>query len=169
MMKKNIVLVGFMGAGKTGVSRYLAEVLKRPRISTDELIEKNEKRSIVQIFQEAGEDHFRRLEKKIVQELAQQENLIIDCGGGIVLQQENLDQLKKNGILVYLSASPEMVYQRVKNHPQRPLLNVLDPQTKIRKMLEARKFYYEQADFTIDTNHKSVEQTAKEVLLTIGQ
>ena len=166
-MKKNIVLIGFMGAGKTGVSLYLAEVLKRRRVSTDELIETKEKRSIVQIFQDSGEEYFRRMEKEIVEELALAENLIIDCGGGIILQQENLDRLKKNGILVYLSASPQMVYERVKNNSQRPLLNVADPQAKILELLQARKFYYEQADHTIDTNHKTVEQTAKEVLLIV--
>ena len=166
-MKKNIVLIGFMGAGKTGVSLYLAEVLKRRRVSTDELIETKEKRSIVQIFQDSGEEYFRRMEKEIVEELALAENLIIDCGGGIILQQENLDRLKKNGMLVYLSASPQMVYERVKNNSQRPLLNVADPQAKIRELLQARKFYYEQADHTIDTNHKTVEQTAKEVLLIV--
>ena len=166
-MKKNIVLIGFIGAGKTGVSLYLAEVLKRRRVSTDELIEAKEKRSIVQIFQDSGEAYFRRMEKEIVEELALAENLIIDCGGGIILQQENLDRLKKNGMLVYLSASPQMVYERVKNNSQRPLLNVADPQMNIRELLQARKFYYEQADHTIDTNHKTVEQTAKEVLLIV--
>ncbi len=168
-MRKNIVLVGFMGAGKTGVSIYLAKVLKRPRVSTDELIEKKEKRSIARIFQDSGEDYFRRREKEIVRELAAQANLIIDCGGGVVLQPGNLDQLKKNGILIYLSASPEMIYQRVKNHTHRPLLNVADPQSKIKEMLQSRKFFYEQAEYTIDTNSKSVEQTAEEVLLTVGQ
>ena len=166
-MKKNIVLIGFIGAGKTGVSLYLAEVLNRRRVSTDELIETKEKRSIVRIFQDSGEEYFRRMEKEIVEELALQENLIIDCGGGIILQQENLDRLKKNGILVYLSASPQIVYERVKNNSQRPLLNVADPQANIRELLQARKFYYEQADHIIDTNHKTVEQTAKEVLLIV--
>ena len=166
-MKKNIVLIGFMGAGKTGVSLYLAKILKRRRISTDETIEHREKRSVARIFQDSGEEYFRRLEKEIVNELADKKNLIIDCGGGIALRQENLDQLKKNGTIFYLSTSPEVIFQRVKMHAHRPLLNVSDPQKKIRDMLKNRKSYYEQADYTIDTDHKSVEQTAKEVLLIL--
>ena len=163
-MKKNIVLVGFMGAGKTLVSQRLAEILKRPRISTDEAIEQKEQRSITDIFRDSGEKYFRQQEKEIIFELAQKENLIIDCGGGAVLQQENLDRLKKNGILFYLFVSPEIVIRRTKNQIHRPLLNVPHPQIKIQKLLNQRKSFYEQAHFTVDTDAQSVEQTAQEVL-----
>lgn len=163
-MNKNIVLVGFMGGGKTLVSQKLAQILRRPWVSTDEAIEQKEKRSIIEIFRDSGEEYFRQLEKNIVRELAQKENLILDCGGGIVLQQENLNALKKKGILFYLSVSPEVIYQRTKDQTHRPLLNVPNPQIKIKELLDQRKFYYEQAHFTIDTNHQSVEQTAQEVL-----
>ena len=164
LMKKNIVLVGFMGTGKTSVSKKLAEILQRPRFSTDESIERKEKRSIAEIFQDSGEEYFRRLEKKVVAELASQENLIIDCGGGVVLRQENLDCLKKNGILFCLSASPETIFKRTKNQIHRPLLNVPNPEARIKELLNQRKFYYEQAHFTITTNARSAQQTAAEIL-----
>ena len=166
-MKKNIVLVGFMGAGKTAVSQRLAEILKRPRISTDEAIEQKENRSIVEIFKNSGEEYFRRLEKEIVEELAHKKNLIIDCGGGVALQQENIDRLKKSGILFYLSARPEVIYQRTKDQLQRPLLNIPHSQIKIRELLEQRKSYYEQAHFTIDTNRQSDDQTAQKILVLL--
>lgn len=161
---KNIVLVGFMGAGKTSVSQKLAEILKRPCVSTDRAIEEKEKRSIVEIFKVSGEEYFRQREKEIVQELSQKENLIIDCGGGVVLQQENIDRLKENGILIYLSADPQVIYRRTKDRLHRPLLNVPNPQMKIRELLEQRKFYYEQAHCTIDTSDLSADQSAQKIL-----
>ena len=167
-MKKNIVLVGFMGAGKTSVSHRLAAILKRPRISTDELIERKEKRSIVDIFKSSGEEYFRRLEKEIVEELAHKENLIIDCGGGVALQQENIDRLKESGILFYLSASPEVITRRTKDQHHRPLLNVPHSQIKIQELLDQRKPYYEQAHFTIDTSHQSDDQTARRILALLS-
>lgn len=153
-----------MGAGKTLVSQKLAEILKRPCVSTDRAIEEKEKRSIVEIFKDSGEEYFRRQEKTIVKELAQKENLIIDCGGGVVLQQENIDRLKENGILVYLSTDPEVIYQRTKDQLHRPLLNIPNSQTKIQELLNQRKFYYEQAHFTIDTSDLSADQSAQKIL-----
>jgi len=166
-MSKNIVLIGFMGAGKTRVSSQLAKILKRPWISTDEGIEKQEKRSVSQIFQESGETYFRRLEKDIVREIAQKQNLILDCGGGVVLQPENLANLKKTGILFYLSASPETLYERIKHETHRPLLQGPDPLPEIRKLLEQRKVFYEQSDYTITTDHRSVDEIVQEVLTQI--
>ena len=163
-MKKNIVLVGFMGTGKTLVSKRLSEILKRQRISTDEAIEKKEQRSIVEIFQDSGEEYFRRQEKKVVAEISQREDLVVDCGGGVVLQQENIDHLKRNGILFYLAASPEIIYKRIKNQTHRPLLNIPHPPTKIQELLNQRKSFYEQAHFTINTDPQSIEDTTQEVL-----
>ncbi len=163
-MKKNIVLVGFMGAGKTSVSQRLAEILKRPLISTDCAIEQKEKRPVVEIFKNSGEEYFRRQEKKIVEELAQKENLIIDCGGGVVLQQKNIDRLKKNGILIYLFCNPKVIHERTKDQLHRPLLNIPHPQEKIQELLDQRKFYYDQAHFTVDTSRQSADQTAQKIL-----
>lgn len=158
-----------MGAGKTLVSKRLEEILHRPRISTDEWIEQREKRSIPEIFKESGEEYFRQLEKEAVREISQKQSLIVDCGGGVVLQPENLAHLKRNGILFYLAAQPETLYQRIKHETHRPLLQVPDPPAKIRELLEQREVFYEQSNYTITTDHQSVEETVQEVLTQLLQ
>jgi len=163
-MPKNVALVGFMGAGKSVVAMYLASTLKRELISTDALIVEREKRPITDIFRDSGEAYFRELEKKVVAEVNKQENLIIDCGGGIVLNRENIDALKKSGILIYLSATPKIIYERIRNQKHRPLLNVPNPQAEITELLESRKPLYNQADYKIDTSSKTVEEVAREII-----
>ena len=96
-MNKNIALVGFMGCGKTAVSRLLSKHLRSQLVSTDELIIQREKLSIAEIFTAKGEPYFRELERKIIAELAQETGLVIDCGGGIALQEENIKNLKHIG------------------------------------------------------------------------
>ena len=153
-----------MGAGKTVVSNELAIRTKRRCVSTDELIEKKEGRLISEIFRDSGEEYFRRMEQEVIRDLASQEDLIIDCGGGVVLQQENINNLKKNGVLFYLAASPGVIYERIKNAAHRPLLNVQDPRFAIQEMLEKRVSLYQQADCTLDTDGKSAAETADEIL-----
>ena len=166
-MNKNIVLIGFMGAGKSLTAKCLGKKLQRKVVSTDEEIERREKKSVAQIFTEAGEEHFRTIERQIVQALAQQENLIIDCGGGVVVDVKNIADLKAGGILFYLSTSPQWVYERVKHKQHRPLLNVPDPLAKIRELLSAREPFYRQADHILDTDGKTVEESCQEVLSII--
>ena len=93
-MTKNIILTGFMGAGKSLISRHLADMLGREVVSTDDLIEEREERTINDIFERSGEAYFRELEAAVVRDIAQKENLIIDCGGGIVLNPENIERFK---------------------------------------------------------------------------
>ena len=144
--------------------------MKRKSVSIDDLIESKEGRSVKQIFEESGEAYFRNREKEAVQEAAGKEFLVIDCGGGVVLDPQNIVKLKANGILIYLSATPETVYERVKNKDSRPLLNVKDPLRRIRELLKERKPLYAQADFTVATDNKTVNETCKEIihLLTVG-
>ncbi len=163
-MKKNIVLIGFMGAGKSLVAQRLSRMLGVAFASTDQLIEQKEQRTVAEVFRDSGEEYFRKLEKEIVVKLAQKKNIIIDCGGGVVIQNENLINLKKTGILFYFYTSPEVIYRRTKFHSTRPLLNVSDPLAKIKELLAKRKSYYEQADYVIDTDLQTVEQTADAVL-----
>ena len=153
-----------MGVGKSVVSRELSARLKRERVSSDEWIEQREGRSIKDTFREKGENYFRALEKKAIEELSPRRNLIIDCGGGIVLRQENIDLLKKNGIIFCLTATPEVIYQRIKDQKDRPLLNVDDPRTKIVELLKEREPYYNQADHTLDTSRHIPPETAKAIL-----
>lgn len=161
---KNIVLVGFMGAGKSVVAKRLAHLLKKEIVETDRLIEANEKRTIAEIFRGSGEKYFRTVEKAIVKALSQRNNLIVDCGGGVVLDDENMVNLKRSGILFYLKATPDVIFQRIKNHRNRPLLNVGDPKARITELLKIRAPRYEQADFTIETSNKTVEEITQEIL-----
>jgi shikimate kinase len=163
-MNKNIVLIGFMGAGKSLVSNKLASHLKREVVSTDQWIEKREGRSIAEIFRDSGEAYFRRLEKEAVQEISEQNNLVIDCGGGVFLDADNRANLKRSGIIFYLSATAEVVEKRLKSHQNRPLLNAPNRRERIDALLMERKPYYEMADHAIDTTHQTVEETAEEIL-----
>ena len=115
MQEKNICLVGFMGAGKTTIAQALSHKMQRQVISTDALIIEKEGREINDIFQKDGEAYFRKVEKDVVKEISGYGGVIVDCGGGIVLDSENISRLKQNGIIFYLSATPETIYKRVKN------------------------------------------------------
>lgn len=168
-MNKNIVLIGFMGSGKSVVSKRLSSRLKRKVVSTDESVVRMEQKSIPEIFSDSGEDHFRQCEKKVIADIAREENVIIDCGGGVVLDPENLAKLKEKGTLFYLAANPEILYQRVKKQSHRPLLNCDNPKEKIEELLTKREPCYKQADHIIDTNGKSVAQVCKEIVAKMTQ
>ncbi len=168
MLQKNIVLIGFMGSGKSMVARRLAKILKRDVVSLDELIEAKEGRPIKRIFEESGEAYFRDREKEVVTEVAGKESLVIDCGGGVVLNPQNLAKLKANGILILLSATTETIYKRVKDKASRPLLNVKDPKTRINELLKERNPLYAQADYTVTTDNKTVEETCREIIAYLG-
>jgi shikimate kinase len=166
-MQKNIVLVGFMGAGKSAVGQALAARLQRELVDLDEVIVERQGRPITQIFEELGEAYFRRLEKSLVKEISQKEGLIIACGGGVVLDKDNVDNLKRKGKVIYLQASPEVILKRTKNYPHRPLLNVADQQKKIAELLNLREPFYALADFTVDTSEKTIAQVVEEILKII--
>lgn len=163
-MQKNIVLVGFMGAGKSAVGQALAARLQRELVDLDEVIIERQGRPITRIFEESGEAYFRRLEKSLVKEISQRESLIIACGGGVVLDNDNVDNLKRKGKVIYLRASPEVILKRTKNYPHRPLLNVADQQKKIAELLSLREPFYALADFTVDTSDKTIAQVVEEIL-----
>src|SRR5262245_55691172 len=127
VFKKNIVLVGFMGCGKSKVSRLLTEVIGWKRFSTDKIIEKEQGKTIPEIFAESGEAYFRQLEAKTVAKLSDKKRALIDCGGGVVINPTNIKLLKKDGVLFYLKASPECLYENIKVGKVRPLMQVKNP------------------------------------------
>ena len=153
-----------MGVGKSLVAKHLAEKLKRPVISTDELIVAKEGKSIARIFQEKGEKYFRELEAQVVESIAEKQNIIVDCGGGIALAPRNMDLLKKNGRIFYLSATADEIYKNVKGQEHRPLLNTPDPKSQIEDLLEKRRPFYEKADYVIAANGKTGEQLCVDIL-----
>ena len=159
----NLYLVGFMGSGKTAVAKEVAETTNLKYIEMDEFIEKKENRSINNIFEDSGEDYFRKVEKEVLKEISLDDNQIVSCGGGVVIDEDNINLMKKTGILICLQAKPEVIYQRVKNQKHRPLLNVNDPQVKIMELLKARTPYYEKANYIIETDDLSIKQVAQKV------
>jgi len=163
-MAKNIILIGFMGSGKSMIARELGKRLKRDVIATDDLAQAKEGQIIHEIFKSKGEAYFRDLEHDIIKEVSLRQGIIIDCGGGVVLCQENLPHLKSNGIVFYLQATPEVIYERIKNETHRPLLKVPDPLGCIKELYNQRLPLYNQADFTIDANSASIEGPVAEIL-----
>ena len=161
---KNIVLVGFMACGKTYTSRELAQQLGLKRVSTDELIEEREGRSITQIFLVSGEPYFREREREIVKECAAKSGLVIDCGGGVAADEANFNALNATGISFYLEASPEAIHRRTKGRTDRPLLNVKDPLKKIKELLAKRDPHYRKAHYVVDSNEDNIGKVVHEIL-----
>lgn len=161
---KNIILTGFMGTGKTAVGRELSRLLDMKLIDVDTEIEKSEKITINEIFKQFGEPRFREIETDMVRKLSESKNAIISTGGGAVLKQENMDILRKNGVIVCLTASPETILQRTNNNSDRPLLQVENPLASIKELLNFRKPFYQKADVMIDTETKNPLQIAEEII-----
>jgi shikimate kinase len=160
---KNIYLVGFMGTGKSTVGKALAKVLNKEFKDLDELIEERENRKIVEIFEQFGEQYFREVETAVVREISERENLVIATGGGVVVNEENFSLLKKSGTLITLVASPEAIYERIKDSIERPLLNVENPLDTIKRMLFERAYYYIKSDFIVDTTEREIDDIISEI------
>lgn len=155
-----------MGTGKTAVGQVLAEKLGMKFIELDSLIEQKVGKSITEIFQQDGETGFREMEIDVTRDISGDKNSVIACGGGIVLNKINIDRLRENGIIVYLTASPDVILKRISEQEgQRPLLNVEDPLKTINEMLKFRKpFYEEAADITINTSRSNVMMIADKMI-----
>ncbi len=167
--QKNIVLVGFMGTGKTTVGKSLAKKLGWEFIDTDDVIEKKVRMRIKTIFKEFGEPYFREVESKVAKEVGKLKNMVIATGGGIVLREENIKNLKNNGTLVCLSATPEVILKRVSKTKKRPLLSGEKSKVmeKLKNILNQRKESYEMADITIDTTFLSKKEVAEKILSSV--
>lgn len=169
-MEKNIVLIGFMGTGKSSVGMRLAQKLKRQFIDMDREIERITGLSVSDIFKLHGEIRFRSEEKILSTKLANRNGLVIATGGGVVLNQENIDALRRNGILICLQASAQEIFERVNRRKgTRPLLKKNLRLEDIEEMLEARESFYAEADYRMDTSHKSPEQVSNEIMLLLRQ
>lgn len=162
---RNIVLTGFMGTGKTTIGKSLAVMLKREFIDTDVFIESRQGKTIPQIFEELGEAAFRKMEMEVAAELGQKEQLVISTGGRLLLEPANAEALGQTGEIYCLTASPETILERVGGDKlsTRPLLNVADPQKKIRDLLEQRQVGYGRFQ-NISTDGKQPEEIAGELL-----
>ncbi|MGO1368235.1 MAG: shikimate kinase [Senegalia sp. (in: firmicutes)] len=156
-MKTNIVLIGFMGTGKTTNGRRLSRKLKKEFIDTDFLIEKREGMKIEDIFKKYGENHFRKLENQVIKEISKKENKIISTGGGTVLNPDNIELLKKNGFIFLLQSSTDNIIYNLKNsYKKRPLLEKKNWTNEVSILLDKRKkLYYGNADFIIRVDNKN--------------
>ena len=161
---KNIVLVGFMGTGKTAVGKLLAARLNKQRLCLDDMIEWKIGKSIVEIFEQDGEGFFRTVEKEIVRAASHDKDVVIDAGGGVVIDEENVKRLKSHGIIICLRARPDVIYERTKGHLHRPLLNMPNAVESIKEMLDKREQYYSRADYTIDTSDITPDEIAEKII-----
>ncbi len=162
---KSIVLIGFMGSGKTTVGLKLSYKLRMPVEDTDKLIEKRQGASISEIFAREGEETFRRMETELLKELGTRDySHIFSVGGGTPVREENRELLKKMGLVVYLRAQPETIYKRIKGDTERPLLQCEDPLERIRELLAARQDAYEAcADIIVDVDDVPMEKVLERI------
>ena len=163
--KKNIVLIGMMGAGKSTIGHLLDERLKDFfYLDMDKEIEKLAQKHIPEIFAQDGEEHFRMLEHQLIQKFSNYHNQVISTGGGIVENIENINLLKKNGVIFYLYAKVDTLYNRLKKTNDRPLLKHPNPKERIKELVKKREPYYKMADFEINTDNKDLVQIVQEIL-----
>lgn len=161
----NVLLIGFMGSGKSTVSSQLSKMLDMEEIDMDQYIEEKEGRTIKDMFEKDGEDYFRTRETGAVYDLKNKKGVIISCGGGAVLRQENVDAMKEQGKIVLLSATPETTLERVKNSTARPILNGNMNVEFIEQLMQKRADIYKAAaDITITTDNKDVIEICNEII-----
>jgi len=168
-MDKNIVLIGFMGTGKTTIGILLANRLGYNFVDTDGLIVDKLKMSIPDIFALHGEEYFRRLEKSILTAVMENNRQVISTGGGIVLNPENRALILEKGLVIALEASLEELWKRLSKDKSRPLLFGENPRKKMEELYLSRKSLYHQAHFRIFVDHKSPEEIVSEILSRIQE
>ena len=165
LFDKNILLIGFMGAGKSTVSAKLSELLAMEIMEMDAYIQKKEGMSIKDIFATNGEEYFRNCESNTLIELREKKHMVVSCGGGVPLREKNVELMKNSGYVVWLTATPEAIYERVKDSTERPLLNGNMNVPFIQNLMESRREKYERAaDIVIDTTGKEIESICEELL-----
>lgn len=163
-MRNNIILIGFMGVGKTEVAKGLAESLNMGIIDTDMEIEREQGRTVSQIFSEDGEKRFRDMESDLLRKLSNAKKHVISTGGGIVLRDGNVKMLKALGPLVLLVSNPEVIEKRLSKNSDRPLLAGENKGQKIREMLAKREHIYNSvADLVVDTSDLSIDEAVKKI------
>lgn len=164
-IEDNIVLIGFMGTGKTTVAQRLSELYGFEVLEMDQVIEEGEHLSIPEIFATYGEEYFRDLETNLLVGLQRKNHMVISCGGGAALREKNVAEMKRNGKIILLTASPRTVWERLKDREDRPLLNGHKTIKDIEELMEARRSKYEAAaDMTISTDKKTVLAVCEELM-----
>ena len=161
----NIVLIGFMGAGKSTISDFLKTVFAMDVVEMDQIIAERQGMSISDIFETYGEEYFRELETKLLVEMQSRSNVVISCGGGTPMRECNVVEMKKNGRVVLLTAKPETILERVKENHDRPLIENNKNVSFIAELMEKRREKYEAAaDIIIETDGKSELEICEELV-----
>lgn len=169
MLKSNIFITGFMGTGKSTIARALADRIGKVFIDMDTMIEKREGIPIVDIFNVKGEDYFRKLEERLLQEIVGQQNLVVATGGGTLLNERNDQLVLRNGIIILLWARPEVILDRLREERSRPLLLERNKWGKILFLMEKRKKQYGRFSNCIDTSDLTVKQVVDKVIMIHGK
>jgi shikimate kinase len=162
--KLNIILTGFMGTGKSTVGKIISERLNLNYVDIDDLIEKTVGMKISEIFNRFGEERFRDIETEMVKLITKKKGQVISTGGGVVLRDENLYYLKSSGIVFCLTASPDTIFERIKDGKNRPLLQGSNQKEMIIELMTKRKPYYKKADLMIDTDSLTAEKVAEIII-----
>ena len=168
MMKKNIVLIGFMGTGKTSIGKMLASKLGCAFVDLDHKIEADNNMTIPEIFQKYGEAHFRKLEKQAVKETTERRGIVIATGGGTIKDTDNMRLLKESGVVICQTADVDEIQSRTESKGDRPVLDAKDKaqgdrRAAIEKLLEERRVFYDQADYKVDTTDWSPMQIIDDI------
>jgi shikimate kinase len=167
-MESNIILVGFMGTGKTTVGRQLAAETGRNFYDMDVLIEEHAGMSVPDIFEQKGEKYFRELERRILTDAVKGTDKILAAGGGIVLNPDNVAVMKQNGIVIALAAQVDTLWERLKDSTARPLLKGENPREKMEQLYTQRTGLYQDADFIVHVDGKSPSILAKEIVQLVN-
>ena len=166
----NLFLIGFMGAGKSSVSAGLGRILGREVVEMDERIAAQEGMSIPELFAQKGEPYFRACETALLKSFSQGAPRIVSCGGGVPLREENVAAMRESGTVVLLTASPEVILERVKDSEERPLLQGHKDVPYIAALMEQRRPRYEAAaDITVDTSQMNIEEVCRQVLRQVSE
>ena len=166
MKRESIILIGFMGSGKTTVGMRLSYKIRRPVEDLDKMIERREACTISELFATKGEEYFREKETELLRELVRKKRQgILSAGGGTPMRQQNRDLLKQLGTVVYLRVRPETVYGRLKWDKSRPLLQCKDPLSRIQELMESRAGAYEScADIIVDADELDLDEIQNRIL-----
>lgn len=161
----NIMLIGFMGVGKSTVSKELSKKFDMPEIDMDVMIVEKEDKSINDIFAERGEEYFRKVETECLIDIQKNKGYIVSCGGGVVVKDENINHMKNGGVILFLTATPETIYNRVKDDDSRPILKGNKNVEFIEQLINKRKDrYLAVADIVVSTDNKSIREIVDEII-----
>lgn len=164
-LNEHIFLIGFMGCGKSTNARYLSKMTGAEQMEMDQKIVEDQGMAITEIFAKYGEPYFRNLETELVRLLKEKEPMVVSCGGGLVMREENVALMKECGKIVLLTATPESIYDRVKDSTDRPVLNGNMNIDYIRELMEKRRPKYEAAaDIVVSTDMKNTREICEEIL-----